>query len=129
MEKELENRLNELVHRISKLKFVSAVFLFGSQIKGKPRKDSDVDIAVIIDKPTRERELKVIGMGSDLFDISILSKLPITIQFRVIKEGKLIFIRDEKAIHNAKIRILREYLDYSVFLNKFYRRMLSNVRH
>ena len=127
MEKQHQNKLDDLISRMSKLKSVSAIFLFGSQVNGKPRKDSDVDLAVIIDKPTREKELKVIGMGNDLFDVSVLSRLPIVIQFRVIKEGKLIFARDEAAVRDIKVKILREYLDFSVFINRFYRRMLSNV--
>lgn len=127
MEKELEDKLAQRVGRISRLNYVTAIFLFGSQIHGKARKDSDIDLVVIIHKPTREKELEVIGLGDDLFDISLLNKLPITIQFRVIKEGRLLFERDKKAVHEARVRIFRTYLDYSVFLKRFYRRMLTNV--
>lgn len=124
MEESIEKRLREIVNKISKLKYVSAIFLFGSQINGMARADSDIDLAVLIDKPTRDKELKIIGYGDDTFDISALNRLPLVIQFRIFKEGKILFKKNNEVIVNQKIETFKRYLDFSVFLNKFYRRVL-----
>ena len=42
--------LNYIVERLRKNKNVVAVYLFGSQITGRAREDSDADIAVITKK-------------------------------------------------------------------------------
>ncbi|MBU0761322.1 MAG: nucleotidyltransferase domain-containing protein, partial [Nanoarchaeota archaeon] len=43
MNKELTKKLNSLVKKISQLPNVSAIFLFGSNVSGKTRRDSDID--------------------------------------------------------------------------------------
>ena len=119
--------LNNLVKEISKLKFVSAIFIFGSQVTGKARSDSDTDIAVLTKSASRKQDLQIQGFSSDKIDISIFSRLPLVIQFRVLKEGKLFFCRDENQLHNTKYETFRRYLDYSYFINNFYRRVIKNV--
>lgn len=121
------NEANIVVKRISQNPKVKAIFLFGSQANGKARKDSDFDIAVLTDGMSRKEELGIIGLGSDELDISIFSNLPLAIQFRVLKEGKLLFCRDEKVVYDIKVRVFKQYLDFSYHLNSFYRRVLENV--
>jgi len=52
----------ELVHKIvfdiSKYNNVVAVLLFGSQVNGKVKPISDIDIAVVIDKPYENDEFE-----------------------------------------------------------------------
>ena len=127
MFKEDEEKLNLILKRISRLRGVSAIFLFGSQSNGKSREDSDIDIAVLTKNISRKKELDIIGHGDEKIDISIFSNLPLIIQFRVLSEGKLLFSKNQKDIHNTKIRVFRDYLDYSVFINNFYKRTIQNV--
>lgn len=124
-----EEKLDYLINRISKKKFVRAIILFGSQTNGRARKDSDIDLAIVTEKTTRENELSLIGLGDDTFNISILHRLPLIIQFRVIKEGKIIFCRDKTFLHKERIKILRNYLDYAPFIKRFYQRHLNEIRH
>ena len=119
--------LDQLVKELSKFRFVSAVFLFGSQATGKSRKDSDFDIAVITKNATRNQELAVSGYNNQYFDVSILERLPLIIQFRVIKEGKLLYCKDEKFLNEVKLKILRNYLDFVPFINNFYKKVIKNV--
>ena len=95
MNKEDNKRLKYIIEKLSKLPYVSCIFLFGSQLK-KPRQDSDIDITVLTKKTTPEQEAKIMGCGNDLFDISIFSRLTLIIQFRILKEGKIIFCRDKQ---------------------------------
>ena len=119
--------LDNLVKEIAKLKFVSAIFLFGSQVNGRARKDSDIDVCVLTKNASRKQELQAQGFSNDKIDISIFSRLPLVIQFRVLKEGKLIFCKDEMYLHDTKYETFRRYLDYSYFIKNFYRRVIKNV--
>ncbi len=119
--------INLIVKNISRLNGVSAIFLFGSQSNGKSRDDSDIDIAVLTKDISRKKELEIIGYGNEKTDISIFSNLPLIIQFRVLNEGRLLFSKNQKDIHDIKIKVFRDYLDYSVFINNFYKRIIKNV--
>ena len=123
----LDENFNNIIGRISDIKKVKAIYIFGSQVNGRARKDSDVDIAVLTKGMSRNEELEIIGFGDDDLDISVFDNLPLVIQFRVLKEGKLLFCRDEKAVYDTRVRVFKQYLDFSYYLNNFYRRVLGNV--
>lgn len=127
MEKKDEEVLKKIVSEISKLDYVSCVFLFGSQVNGRERSDSDVDITVLTKGASEKEELDVMSYGSDLFDVSAFSRLPLVVQYRVLKEGKMLFCRDKKNLRDIKVKILRLYLDYAVFINNYYLRVIRNV--
>ncbi len=118
--------VGRISEEMSKIKSIKAIYLFGSYARGKNGSLSDIDLC-IIGNLTRREELEVLGYGSDNLDISLFSRIPLMIQFRVLREGKLLFCRDEKEIRSVKVSVLREYLDYSGFMNHFYRRLLKNV--
>lgn len=117
----------ELIENISKIKSVNSIILFGSQANGKAREDSDIDIAVITDKINDKEGMKIIGYSNDKIDISLFSRLPILIQFRVLKEGKVLFCRDEKYFNTIRFETIREYLDFAPFIERFYRKVIQNV--
>lgn len=116
-----------IVDEISKLKCVSCIFLFGSYVHGRLRKDSDIDIAVLTKNAKKNDELKIVGYSSDVFDISVFSRLPLQIQFRILQEGKVVFCRDEKSLYDIKVEVFKRYLDFSHFLRSFYTQVIENV--
>jgi predicted nucleotidyltransferase len=122
-----EKELSDILKRLSQMKSVSAIFIFGSYCSGRMREDSDIDIAVLVKKANEKEKFNILGEGGGRFDISIFERLPLIIQFRVLKEGKLVFCKDEKYLHDVKFKILREYLDYALFANQFYRRVMRDV--
>jgi len=71
--------------------------------------------------------MKIIGYSNDKTDISLFSRLPIIIQFRVFKEGKVLFCKNEKYLNNIRFETLRRYLDFAPFIERFYRKVLQNV--
>ena len=123
----MQNKMEILIKEISKMKCVSAIFLFGSRAREKERKDSDVDIAVLTKNASYDKEMKIIGYGDEIFDVHVFSRLPLIIQFRILKEGKVIFCRNKKDIYDIKSRVFKSYWDFSVFINRFYWRVLRNA--
>ncbi len=119
-----EVKMQGMIKRLAKMPRVEAIIFFGSQVRKDARKDSDIDLAVITSKSTRNQELEIIGLGSDIFDISIFHRLPLIIQFHVLKEGRILFCKDQKILQQIKTQVLRFYWDYSTFMNIFYKRVI-----
>src|SRR3989344_5888571 len=105
MEKEDAIKLKIITNGLAKLPFVKAVVLFGSQVNGKAREDSAMDLAVITGTMSKEQRIEILGCSSEKFDISLFSDLPLIIQFRVIKEGKVLFCRDKAFLHEVRFNI------------------------
>ena len=125
----METHVKKAIKEISKNKEVIAIILFGSNIKKTNRKDSDIDLAIITKKISTKQELNIRGYSSELIDISLFHKLPIIIQFRVFKEGKVLYCKNKKLLNIIKTNTIKNYLDFSIFMNRFYKRTIENVRH
>lgn len=124
------DNLNNIIKEMSQLSFIEGIILFGSQLNGNSRQDSDIDIAVLTNPNkslTSSQESKILGFSNKKIDISIFNNLPLIIQFRIIREGKILFLRNERLFHDIKYPLIRKYLDFSVFINHFYRRVIKNV--
>ncbi|AJC71447.1 nucleotidyltransferase [Thermococcus guaymasensis DSM 11113] len=104
-------------------------YLHGSFTEDRPFRD--IDIAVYVKgsvSPFCEEELedelsRLIGLP---VDVRILNSAPVTFRFRAIG-GLLLFSRDEKARCDFEERTMREYHDYSYYLN-IYRREALGIR-
>ena len=104
-------------------------YLHGSFLEEGPFRD--IDIAVYVKgsvSPFYEEELedelsRLIGLP---VDVRILNSAPVTFRFRAIG-GLLLFSRDEKARCDFEERTMREYHDYSYYLN-IYRREALGIR-
>ena len=105
--KEIENLVSEL----KKYSRVVAIILFGSYAKRQIKPLSDIDIAVIIKDADKKTETEVASYSSKDFDVVPFHRLPLYIQFEVLKHGKLLFLRDKSYFLRIKIQVLREYLD------------------
>ena len=98
---------------------VEAIYLFGSYAKGNAKPISDIDICVLTKRniPKRVKE-EILSNSSKNIDISIFWDLPPTIRFRVFKEGKLLYKRDEIALQRAKVDTLKSYLDIQPMIKR-----------
>ncbi len=118
--------LNAIVTNLKKLPYVEAIILFGSHARGTARQDSDIDIAVITKGATEEQEWDIIEK-TDEIDINTFSRLPLSIQFRIIKEGKTLFIRNKEVLEEVQLKTIRDYFDFQPFLNRMCRSVIENV--
>ncbi|MDI6737449.1 MAG: nucleotidyltransferase domain-containing protein [Nanoarchaeota archaeon] len=109
-----------VVKEISKHKEVKAVYLFGSYARGEHTSLSDIDICVItgynLKKAVKE---DILSNGSEKIDISIFSDLPITIKYKVFKEGIKLMDRDKNFLHDRIMSTLWEYFDFQPALRRF----------
>ncbi len=121
--KEIEN----LVKRLSAKKEVKAIILFGSQATGRAHSESDIDLAVLTDKISRDKELEIMNFSNEKIQISIFDKLPLVIQFRVVKEGKVLFCADERFLVGERAKVMRNYLDFAPILRRILLKKIWNT--
>lgn len=123
---------------ISKIKFsqkqlnqfkkmgVETVYLFGSQAQGFTHPLSDVDIGVVFEdsekykNKTMEPYLKLDDIFSDIFpkkqiDVVFLQFVPLNLQFNAIRDGKVLYEKDEEKRFCYQEDVLKGYLDIKHF--------------
>lgn len=112
---ELEDRLRAALERQPE---VLVAYLFGSAARGRPGPLSDVDVAVLLaeDSDRTGRRLDLIGdlaaaAGTDEVDLVVLNEAPNELAFRVIRDGRVLLCRDERARVRHRVRTILEYLD------------------
>ena len=118
--KKIENEL--------KNKEINAIYLFGSYAKGTQNKNSDIDIAILLDKNFKIPKFYLSQLSNKLeskikkeIHIIILNNSNLRIIHQVLKYGKLITSKkDTSNFENIK---MKEYLDF-----KYYHDMYNSER-
>lgn len=125
----MDTGLEGLVAKAKKDESVLAVMLFGSQARGEGMPASDVDVCLVLppEKETKADQEAVkweyLSFQSKRLDLHIYQQLPLYIQTRVLKEGKVLFCRDEDALYEVAYRTARAFEDF----RPFYRDYLEHV--
>lgn len=119
----LLEKYSKTINELSNLKGVYGLYIFGSYAKNKQSKKSDLDICFLVDSNNKELIREIISNKTDEFDLNVLSQLSLSIQFEIIKTGKIFSITDEIKFKEQKMYVLRRYKDESwVFKNAYFRR-------
>jgi len=117
-EKNLE-RIKPIIDEL-KREQVQAIYLFGSYAKGNARPSSDIDICVITEKKIpRSAKEEIMSNSSKNMDISLFWDLPQTIRFRVFREGRLLYAKDELSLQRLKVATLKSYLDIQPMIKRY----------
>ena len=103
---------------------VVSVYVFGSHATGRVHRESDVDVAVLLDRgvppSSRDRfEARLqlsyaVGraLGTDAVDLIVLNDAPPHLSRRVMTEGTRVFCADPEADHAARrLAMLRRVLE------------------
>lgn len=104
----------ELLRR--ELPALAGVYLFGSYATGHVRADSDLDLAVYVERGVprvqihalRQTLASVLGCEVDLVDLASVSTV---LQAQVINEGRLVDAPRPAAVALFEVRIMRDYQD------------------
>lgn len=100
-----------------------ALYLHGSQVRGKARADSDVDVAVSLLPGRADADLTPLAqqlatdwaIGHDLLDLKVMNAAPVAFQFRVLRDRRLLWTTDHYARALYETRVMQEYHDFKYF--------------
>jgi len=129
----MENKhLSELKKNIEKVlkdhKEIVAVYVYGSIISGIYRKDSDLDIGILLDDAFPEeplyparlaREIKIRGNIDRPVDVQILNHCSLRFLHQVLRNGELILSRDEGKRVEFESTALCRYIDFKPFYQEY----------
>jgi predicted nucleotidyltransferase len=116
MEDRARPALARLVARAERDPDVLAVMLFGSRARGDASPRSDFDVCLVL-RP--EPGLRRVGAEKRLeylaeadVDLGVFQELPLAIRSRVLKEGEVLFVRDEDALYDVAIGTVKAWEDF-----------------
>jgi len=135
MKNGIENRnilLKVLKEVMEGEKGVLFAYLYGSYAYGVVLSESDIDVAVYL-KPSDmkeylEKEKRILSalidkIHTDRIDLRILNVMPPILQYRVLKEGIPVVVKDEQERINFETRVMNRFFELKPYLDE-YREML-----
>jgi len=97
---------------------VLAVLLFGSTARKEEKPSSDVDLCLILEPRRKPYDNSILShkrlefMKDFSFDIQIFQQLPVYIRTRVLKDGHVLFVRDEERLYEVALRTAQSFEDF-----------------
>jgi len=126
----LIERLREALDREEDILFA---YLYGSAVYHPNFPIGDIDVAVYL-KPTdvkeyirKEKELTaflISKLHTDEIDLRILNGLPLALKYSILKDGRLLFSRDELERVDFETNVMIRFFELKPYLDE-YRLMLS----
>jgi predicted nucleotidyltransferase len=119
--KEILDGLEEIIRVAKNDKEIVAVILFGSYARDESD-FRDVDVALLfknenIDYPKKAADY----YSSNIFDISILNRLPLNVASRVLEDGRPIYVSDWSALKEFSIKVIRDWEEFKPLYNMLIR--------
>jgi predicted nucleotidyltransferase len=108
--------LARLVARAKNDPQVLALILFGSRARGDASTRSDVDVCLVPgdqDTSALDCARKRLEYLADAdVDLTVFPQLPLVVRSRILKEGTVLFVRDEDALYALAARTARAFENF-----------------
>ncbi|MGH7860412.1 MAG: type VII toxin-antitoxin system MntA family adenylyltransferase antitoxin [Candidatus Binatia bacterium] len=94
-----------------------AVILFGSAARGEHGSSSDLDVCLVLSgrnhPPIRLSEKKLeYAARHAAVDVQVFQQLPLYVRRRVLREGRVLWARDEEMLYELAFRTAQEFEDF-----------------
>ena len=133
-----KNPLTKILKEVfEKNEEVQFAYLYGSVAMGDQTLESDIDVAVYL-KPTNindflraEEKLTmalIMRLHNDRVDLRVLNELPFLMQYAVLRDGILIFSRNELERVDFETQVMIRFFDLKPYLDEYRRTLSSKIR-
>jgi predicted nucleotidyltransferase len=107
-----DGALERLLERAREDPAVLAVVLFGSAARGEATPASDVDVCLILAPGADPTRVRVDYLGRSDLDVHAFQALPLYIRTRVLREGRVLLVKDEDALYELAVRTAKAFADF-----------------
>ena len=108
--------LQRAIERAGRDPDLLAVILFGSRARGEASPASDYDVALVLQPgevprlAASRKRLEYLAIAD--LDLVVFQQLPLHVRSRVLREGVVLFVRDEDALYDLAVRTARAFSDF-----------------
>ncbi len=115
---------------------VWCLYLFGSRVRGSECAGSDVDLALMLDpksgpgeswKVRLELSARFEELLGESVDLVVLGD-DLDLTFRVLKEGRRVYVRDHDRTCEREATLLSRYYDFQPFLKSYLEKVAEEFR-
>jgi hypothetical protein len=117
---------------------VCLAVLYGSHARGQAGPLSDVDVAVLLERACDpdtyfDRRLDIIGrlmqtLNTNEVDVIILNQAPLALQYRVVRDGMVLYARHHDHLIEFISQTVSRYLDFKPVIERHERAILARAR-
>ena len=121
-----ERHVARLLQRAGDDADVLAVLLYGSIARGEASATSDSDLCLVL-APVRRTAAQMSAKRLEYLqevdlDVQVFQQLPLYIRQRVLRDGRVLFVRDEDHLYEVAFRTIQAFEDfrprYEAYLNE-----------
>jgi predicted nucleotidyltransferase len=111
-------------------------YLYGSHVFNTVHFESDIDVAVYLKASDIKKQIRkeeeltstlVTKFHTDKIDLRILNSLPFLLQYRIVKEGIPILVKDASERVNFEIRVMNRFFELRPYLDEYYQMLSSRI--
>jgi predicted nucleotidyltransferase len=126
----LRNILKEVLEEDENILFA---YLYGSYVHKLQNLESDIDVAVYLTRADMDEYVRkekgltdklITILHTDKIDLRIINMAPFLLQYQIIKEGILIFVRNLSEKVDFETRVMNRFFELKPYLEE-YKQMLS----
>ena len=114
--KPFDKTCSKIIERARADKDVLAVMVYGSRARGEGTPASDIDICLVLHSADYGRlelsQKKLEYLKSFDIDLQVYQQLPIYIKRRVLREGEILYCRNEDKLYEVAYRTAQEFEDF-----------------
>jgi uncharacterized protein len=116
---------------------VALAYLYGSQATGHATSLSDIDVAVVMQKPLVPDERLRVELGLEVelasvlagnYDVRIVNDAPLTVKAEAVQTGVLLFVQNEEARVDFEASTRDAYFDFLPVV-RFHRQAYFDAQH
>ena len=111
-----ERHITRLLRRAAHDAEVLAVMLYGSTARGDASVASDIDVCLVLTparRATAQMSAKRLEYLQEVdLDVQVFQQLPLYIRQRVLKDGRVLFVRNEDQLYELAFRTIQAFEDF-----------------